>query len=281
MATGIFNAGSNIGAIVTPAIVPALALNFGWRSAFALLGCAGIFWMFLWLIVYRQAPPSQSGESQSVAPIPWIDLLAFRQTWAYVATGILVGPVWWFYLFWLPDFFSKQFGLNLATFGPPLIAVYSVTSFGSVAGGGLSAWLLRRGWSLNAARKTAAFACACCTVPVIFVPHLHAVWIATGCFALAAAAHQGWSATMYTVVADLFPTQAVGSIVGLGGSCAAVASMAFSWFVGRTLQSTGQYAQILPLCGSAYILAFLIFHIMVPRLDPVRANKIGSSPQRR
>ncbi|MGA3066262.1 MAG: MFS transporter [Tepidisphaeraceae bacterium] len=273
VATGIFNSGSNIGAILTPWIVPALTLDFGWRAAFVLLGSAGLVWLLFWLVVYREAPPAQIGEPKTAAAMPWIELLEFRQTWAYVATGILVGPVWWFYLFWLPDFFSKQFGLNLSTFGPPLIAVYAVTSFGSVAGGGLSAWLLRCGWSLNAARKTAALACAFCTVPVIFVPHLHSVWIATACFALAAAAHQGWSATMYTVVADLFPTGAVGSIVGLGGSCAAVASMLFAWFVGLTLQKTGDYSRILPICGSAYIAAFLIFHLMVPKLDPIAAHQ--------
>ena len=158
VATGIFNAGSNIGAILTPWLVPILTFSLGWRAAFVALGVAGFGWLLLWLIVYRE--PRRALSSTPSVAIPWIDLLAFRQTWAYVATGLLVGPVWWFYLFWLPDFFNKQFHLNLATFGPPLIAVYTVTCFGSVGGGALSAWFLRLGWSLNVSRKLAALLCA-------------------------------------------------------------------------------------------------------------------------
>jgi ACS family hexuronate transporter-like MFS transporter len=264
VATGIFNAGSNVGAILAPAGVPMLTFAFGWRAAFVILGVLGFGWAILWVIFYRERPMVAREEG-----VPWVKLLGFRQTWAYVLTGIFVGPVWWFYLFWLPDFFSKQFHLSLATFGLPLIVVYTVTAFGSVGGGGLSAMLLRRGWGVNAARKTAALVCALCTVPMIFVPHVSEVWVATGCFALAAAAHQGWSATMYTVVADLFPTNAVGSIVGLGGTCAAVASILFSIYVGHALQGTGQYAAILPICGVAYLVALLIFHLMVPGMERV------------
>jgi ACS family hexuronate transporter-like MFS transporter len=280
LATGIFNAGSNIGAIIAPCLVPILTFKYGWRTAFLALGFAGFGWLYLWLRIYREPRKrSHLATLPAAQSIPWVDLLAYRQTWAYVATGILVGPVWWFYLFWLPDLFNKQFHLNLATFGPPLIAVYSVTCFGSVAGGALSAIFLRLGWSLNAARKIAALLCALCTVPVIFVPHISSIWLATACFALAAAAHQGWSATMYTVVADIFPTSAVGSIVGLGGTCAAVASILFSIYVGHALQGTSQYTHILPICGSAYVIAFLIFHIMVPKLDAVRSQTRNQKPE--
>jgi ACS family hexuronate transporter-like MFS transporter len=204
--------------------------------------------------------------------IPWRRLFGFRQAWAYWATGVLVGPVWWFYLFWLPDIFNKQFALNLRQFGPPLAAVYTVAAIGSIAGGGLSAWFLRRGWSVNAARKVAALLCACSTVPVIFIPHIQNVWLAAALFALANAAHQGWSATMYTVVSDIFPKQAVASVVGFGGTCAAVASMGFSKLVGHILQGTGVYDKILLICGSAYVVALLIFHLVVPQIKPVKID---------
>ena len=202
--------------------------------------------------------------------LSWRKVIVFREAWAYWATGILVGPVWWFYLFWLPDIFSKQFNLNLKSFGPPLAAVYTVAALGSIGGGALSAWFLRRGWSVNAARKTAALICACSTVPVIFIPRIEAVWLATFFFALATAAHQGWSATMYTVVSDIFPKNAVGSVVGYGGSIGGFASMAFSWYVGHVLKGTGVYDKILLICGSAYVAAWLIFHLAVPQIKPVR-----------
>jgi ACS family hexuronate transporter-like MFS transporter len=281
IATGIFNTGSNIGAVIAPLLVPWLTFRFGWRGAFVILGLSGFVWLIFWFIFYdapeksRRLKPDElayikSNEMKAeTEKIPWLKVISYRQTWAYVATGIFVGPVWWFYLFWLPDFFSKQFGLNLKTFGLPLVAVYSVTCLGSIGGGWLSPWFLNRGWSLNAARKTASFICACCTLPVIFSTRVQYVWLATGFFALAAAAHQGWSATMYTVVSDIFPKKAVASVVGLAGTIAAVASMGFSWMVGHILQGTGTYDKIMLVCGSAYVIAWLIFHIIVPKIKPI------------
>ncbi len=281
VATGIFNTGSSIGVIVAPVLVPWLVLQFGWRTAFVVLGASGFVWLLFWSVLYD--PPGRSrwlkpeerayiqgGKREPAAEkMPWRKVLQYRQTWAYAAAGGLVGPVWWFYLFWLPDFFNKQFGLNLRAFGPPLVVVYTVASFGSIAGGGLSGWLLHRGWPLNAARKTALLVCACGTVPVIFTTHTRHLWLATALFALAAAAHQGWAATMYTVVADIFPKRAVGSVVGLGGAFASAASMGFSWFVGHILQHTGLYHEILLLCGCTYVATSLIFHLMVPQITPI------------
>jgi ACS family hexuronate transporter-like MFS transporter len=281
IATGLFNTGSNIGAVIAPLLVPFLAFQFGWRGAFVILGLSGFAWLVFWFIFYDAPEKSRRLKSEELAyiqssdmkseteKISWVKMLSFRQTWAYVATGIFVGPVWWFYLFWLPDFFSKQFGLNLKTFGLPLVAVYSVTCLGSIGGGWLSPWLLNKGFSLNAARKIASLICACCTLPVIFSTRVQYVWLATGFFALAAAAHQGWSATMYTVVSDIFPKKAVASVVGLAGTIAAVASMGFSWMVGHILQGTGTYDKIMLVCGSAYIVAWLIFHIIVPKIKPI------------
>jgi MFS transporter, ACS family, aldohexuronate transporter len=283
VATGIFNCGTSLGAILAPLIVPLVTYRFGWQAAFIWIGAAGFVWVVFWLALYssprkaRWLNPAElahieSGNGPPPRGIAWCRLLRIRQTWAYIATGILVGPVWWFYLSWLPDFFNKQFGLDLKSFGLPLVAVYSMASIGGVGGGGLSAWLLRQGWNLNAARKVTALLCACCTVPVICATHTSHVWVATGLFALAAAAHQGWSATMYTVVSDIFPNSAVASVVGLGGTFAAIASSGVFWVIGHILQSKGSYGEILPFCGGAYLLALLIFHLAVPRLDPVPIN---------
>lgn len=284
VATGIFNCGTSLGAIIAPLIVPIVTIHFGWQAAFIGIGAAGFVWVIFWLILYSQPRKShwlkpaelshiESGKGPpSAQKIAWLKLLQYRQTWAYIATGILVGPVWWFYLSWLPDFFNKQFGLNLKTFGPPLVVVYTMASFGGIAGGGLSAWLLRRGWTLNAARKSTALLCACLPIPVIYTTHTSHVWLATGLLALAVSAHQGWSATMYTVVSDIFPNRAVASVVGLGGTFAAVASAGIFWIIGHILQSNDSYGAIMPFCAGAYLLALLIFHVIVPRLDPVVIN---------
>jgi len=283
VATGIFNTGSNMGAIFAPVLVPFIVGCFGgWQAAFITLGCADLVWLAFWLGFYnapeksRQVGPAEltyihSGDTPATEKkIPWLQLLRYREAWAYYGTCVLVGPVWWFYGFWLPDFFNKQFHLDLKHFGPPLVVVYTFTALGSIGGGGLSAWLLRRGWSLNRARKTATLLFACCTLPVILAPRVANVWLATAFFALAAAAHQGWSATMYTVISDVFPKRAVASVVGFGGTLASLMSMAFFFLVGHVLQGEGTYKSILLVCGSAYLVAWLIFHVGVPQIKPVQ-----------
>jgi ACS family hexuronate transporter-like MFS transporter len=285
VATGIFNTGSNMGAIFAPIIVPFIVAVFGgWQAAFITLACADLVWLAFWLGFYD--PPEKSKRVGSaelahihsgVTPaaeekIPWLKLLRYREAWAYYGTCVLVGPVWWFYGFWLPDFFSKQFHLDLKNFGPPLVVIYAVTAFGSIGGGGLSAWLLKRGWSVNWARKAATLLFACCTLPVIFAPRVDNVWLAAAFFALAAAAHQGWSATMYSAVADIFPKRAVASVVGFGGTLASLMSMGFFWLVGNVLQGEGTYKNILLMCGSAYVVAWLIFHFGVPKIRPVQVR---------
>lgn len=281
VATGFFNSGSNVGAIFAPLLVPWLFLNYGWQAAFLVLGAAGFVWLAFWLVYY--APPDRcrrvgaaelahirTGVAETAeATIPWTRLLRYRETWAYSATGLLLGPVWWFYGFWLPGFFHDHFKLDIRGFGLPLAVIATVSCLGSIGGGGLSAWFLKRGWSVNAARKTAAFICACCTLPVMITPHTDKVWLATACFALASAAHQGWSATMYPVVSDIFPKSAVASVVGLAGTLASVMSLGFFWLVSTILQDKGTYGTIMTICGSAYLVAWLIFHIGVPRIKPL------------
>ena len=281
LATGIFNTGSNVGPIIGPILFPWLFVKFGWQTAFFITGLSGFVWLLFWLLLYdapersRRLKPEELAYIQSdtrptgTGKVPWSHLFRHRETWAYVVAGIVTAPVWWFYLFWLPDIFNKHFGLNFREFGLPLVVVYTVTAFGSVAGGGLSAWFLRCGWSLNRARKTATLVCAFCAVPVIFATHTRHVWLATSFFALAGAANQGWSATMFTVVSDIFPKRAVASVVGIGGTFSSVVSVGFSLLVGNVLQNTGVYDKILLLCGGAYVATWVIFHLIVPQIKPI------------
>lgn len=284
VATGIFNSGSNVGSIFAPLLVPWLFLNFGWKMAFIALGASGFIWLVLWLVFYDAPEKSKrlsaaelahirSGETPvAEVKIPWTKLLRYREAWAYYGTCVLVGPVWWFYGFWLPGFFADTFKLDIKGFGLPLAVIATVTCFGSIAGGGLSAWLLKKGWSVNRARKTATLICALCTLPVIFAPRVESVWLATAFFALASAAHQGWSATMYPVVGDMFPKRAVPSVIGFGGTLASLLSLGFFWFVSTQLQDTGSYKNIMLFCGSAYVIGWIIFHLGVPVIKPVKID---------
>jgi ACS family hexuronate transporter-like MFS transporter len=301
LATGYFNTGSSFGKVLSPLLVPFLFITVGWRASFVLLGGAGLVWLVFWLIYYRTPDQSRrvtpeelahiqmrepdglvEASGQAEAKMSWRKTLTFRHTWAYVFTGVLVGPVWWFYGFWLPDLFNKMFNLNIRQFGLPLATVAVGAVLGSIGGGALSPFFMRRGWSVNASRKMAALICALSVLPILAVPSIAragsinaqpaawAIWISTAIFALANAAHQGWSATMYTVVSDIFPKSAVGSVVGLGGAIASVASIVFAWYVGEKLTRTGLYDTILYICGGAYVLALAIFHIIVPQIKPVR-----------
>jgi MFS transporter, ACS family, hexuronate transporter len=281
VATGIFNTGSNMGAIFAPLLVPAIVGAFGgWQAAFITLGCVDIVWLLFWLKFYDAPGKSKFSNAEElkqihegVAPtaenkLPLSQLFRYREAWAYFSTCIL-GPVWWFYGFWLPDFFNKQFHLDLKHFGLPLAFIALSAALGSIGGGSLSAYFLKRGWPLNRARKTASFICACCTLPVIFAPRVDNAWLAAAFFGLASAAHQGWSATMYSVVGDIFPKRAVASVVGFGGMLASFLSMGFFWFVGHELQGDGAYKTIMLICGGAYLVAWTMFHIGVPRIKPL------------
>ena len=279
-ATGLFNSGTNVGAIIAPLIVPWIAIHWGWQWAFILTGALGFFWLLLWLPLYRRPEehPRLSKEElayirsdppESSVKIPWIRLLPHRQTWAFVLGKFMTDPIWWFYLFWLPKFLNTNYGLTLDRMGPPLVVIYLVSDAGSIAGGWLSSFLIRRGWSINAARKTTMLICAFCVVPIMFAWKASDMWVAVGFIGLATAAHQAWSANIFTIASDMFPKQAIGSVVGLGGMGGAIGGMYMATAAGFLLQWTGSYHALFIVAGSAYLAALVVVHSLAPRLKPV------------
>jgi ACS family hexuronate transporter-like MFS transporter len=278
LATGIFNAGTNVGIIVAALSVPWIALNLGWRWTFVLTGVVGFVWLLFWFALYRRPEEHpqlskaelhyiRSDPPEPTARIPWARLLPHRQTWAFAIGKFLTDPIWWFYLFWLPDFFYKRFTLDLKNIGLPLVTVYVIADIGSVAGGWLSSSLIKRGLSVNAGRKTAMLLCAICVVPIIFAARTPNKWVAVMLVGLAAAAHQGWSANLFTTASDMFPRQAVGSVVGIGGMMGAVGGMLIAKAAGYILTFTGSYLSLFIVAGASYLLALLIIHSLVPRLE--------------
>jgi MFS transporter, ACS family, hexuronate transporter len=281
LATGIFNAGTNVGAIITPAIVPFIAVRFGWEWAFLGTGAIGLAWLIAWWAIYdrpdrhpRVSAPElayiRSDPAEPPAAFPWAALLGQRQTWAFAIAKAMTDPIWWLYLFWMPDFFSRNYGLSLLELGPPIIVIYLVADVGSVGGGWLSSSLIHRGWSVNAARKTAMFICSVAVVPIIAASGIQSMWAAVALISLAAAAHQGWSANVFTLTSDMFPRQAVGSVVGIGGTAGAVGGMVIAKITGYILQTTGSYLPVFIIAGTTYLVTLGIVHLLVPRLEPAR-----------
>ena len=281
LATGIFNAGTNTGAIVTPLLVPWIALTWGWQWAFIVTGSLGFLWLALWLAVYRSPDANPRVSSDELAHIrsdppdpeharvPWLRLLGFRQTWA-VATGkLLADPIWWFYLYWLPKFLDARYGIKLAQVALPLIVVYVVADVGSVGGGWLSGTLIKRGWTVNRARKTTMLVMSLLIVPTVLAPLAGSMWTAVLMVSVAAAAHQAWSANVYTLASDMFPRAAVGSVVGIGAFAGGLGGWAFQRVTGRILQGNGNdYTPIFIICGLAYVSGWGIIHLLAPRLEP-------------
>jgi ACS family hexuronate transporter-like MFS transporter len=281
LATGIFNSGTNIGALLTPLMVPWITLHWGWPWAFVVTGLIGFIWVAVWLTTYRplEEHPRLSPEErayirsdapEAFVPIRWRTLLPHRQTWAFAIGKWITDPIWWLYLFWIPDFLNRNHGLDLKSMGLPIVVIYLVADVGSIGGGWLSSALIKRGWSVNRARKSAMLLCALAVVPIIAAARASDLWIAVGLIALAAAAHQGWSANLFTLVSDTFPRPAVASVVGIGGMAGAIGGMMISLVVGEILQRTGSYVPIFVIAGSAYLLALLVIHALVPRLDPAK-----------
>jgi ACS family hexuronate transporter-like MFS transporter len=281
LATGIFNAGTNVGAIVTPLSVPWIVGHLGWRWAFIITGSIGFVWLIAWYALYRRPqehPRCKKAELEYInsdppdaeTKIPWLRLLPHRQTWAFVVAKFMTDPIWWFYLFWIPGFLHDKYNLPLDRFtsGLPLVVIYLMADVGSVGGGWLSSALIKRGWQLGRARKVAMLICAICVVPIVLVSGTSSMWVAVVLIGLAASAHQGWSANVFTMTSDLFPRRAVGSVVGIGGMAGAVGGMLIAKVVGYVLQWTGSYLPIFIMAGSAYLTALLFIHLLVPRFTP-------------
>jgi ACS family hexuronate transporter-like MFS transporter len=279
VATGIFNSGANVGAIVTPLVVPWLTLRFGWRMAFIATGALGFLWIAAWLALYRRPEESklvspgelaliQSDAQEPVTvSVPWQRLVTLRQAWAVGLGKFFTDPIWWVYLFWMPDFLSRNLKLDLKGMALPLFVIYSGASVGSIGGGWLSSLLVKRGWSVNASRKTAMLVCALAVTPIMLAARTGNAWFAIWLVALAAGAHQGWSANVYTLASDMFPQGAVASVVGFGTLLGTIAGMFIAKMVGYILQRTGSYVPIFILAGTAYLVALAFVQILAPRLE--------------
>jgi len=284
LATGIFNAGTSAGAIITPLVVPWIAARYGWRWAFVFTGALGFALLMLWLLLYRKPQEHpwctdsereyiQSDPETSLGKIRWARLLAYKQTWAYAAGKFVTDPIWWFYLFWIPDYLQRAHGLHLTQIGLPILVIYVISDLGSIMGGWLSSNLIRQGCTVNAARKWAMFLCALCVLPIAMVYRVSGLWLATILIGLAAAGHQGFSANLFTLPSDLFPSRAVGSVVGIGGMAGAIGGMFIAEVVGHVLQWTGSYMVPFFIAAAAYLVALLLVQSLSPHLIPARIEE--------
>jgi MFS transporter, ACS family, hexuronate transporter len=292
LAASLFVAGTNAGPIIAPAVVPWIALNFGWRMAFVLAGVAGFLWLLLWLPLYKDSPAQsrhvsaaelaviesdQDVHNVASGRVNWLGLFAHRQLWAIVLAKFLTDPVWWFFLIWLPDFFNKTRGLDIRNSWHYLVTIYSISTVLSIAGGWVTGWLISRGWTATRARKTGLFVFACCVVPVFFAPQA-GNWAAVCLIGLACGAHQSWSSNLYAVTSDIFPKRAIAAVSGIAGMAGALGGMLFPIIAGKLLdhywgtpggESAG-YAILFGLCSSAYLVAFAINHLLAPRFEQVK-----------
>jgi ACS family hexuronate transporter-like MFS transporter len=271
-AMGMFNSGSTVGAILAPLIVPWIALTLGWRAAFILIGMIGFIWIPTWLILYRRPAPMLDAaglEVASEAAVPIRRLLMHRETWVFLIGRSITEPVWWFYLYWAPKFLSESRGLTLRNVGLPLMVMYAIANLGGLFGGWLSSTLLKRGWTVNAARKTAVLACNLLVVPVAFDSHFRHAWVAIGVLGLAMAGHQGWASNLYAMLADIYPNQAVASITGLTGTGAAIGGMFAAAITGLILERTGSYQPILTWASMSYLIVLGGICLFIPKIGRI------------
>jgi ACS family hexuronate transporter-like MFS transporter len=277
LATGIFNSGSNIGAMLAPLIGALVVSLSGWQAAFYVTGAVGLLWVVYWLLSYRspaehpRVSPSElayidSDPEVAVKKIPWAMLMTYPGTWVYIVGGVLTNPAWWFYNNWVPSFLNSKFHVTLFAVGLPLVLIYLLTDVGSIAGGWVSSALIKRGMDVFAARKITLLVCAACTVPVFLAPQMDSMWAAVILIGIAMAAHQGFSANLFTLVSDTMPRSAVASTVGLGGGISSVAGAFSAAAVGRVLDATGNnYTIVFFACASVYVIATLMIHFILPR----------------
>ncbi|HEY0799811.1 MAG TPA: MFS transporter [Steroidobacteraceae bacterium] len=288
LATGVFVAGSNVGAIITPLIVPFITYRWGWRAAFIVTGSFSLVWLILWLKIYRRPQEhskvgadelalinsdslASARAARGATKIEWRALLRIPETWAYAIARFLIDPIWWMFLFWLPDFFSKRYSLDLEHFGPPLVVVYVVSDLGSIFGGWLSSRLIRSGFTVNRARKLTMLLASVMVMPVMCAMYANSLWLAVAIVGVATAGHQAFSANLYTFPSDVFPKQAVASVVGIGGTAGAIGGMLMAKYAGWVLDSIGGYTPIFMVAGTVYILALIILNALSPRYGLVDA----------
>ena len=290
LATGIFNSGANIGAVAAPIMVPWILGVYGWEMAFIVTGAIGFIWLIFWWLYYETPAKhakltkeefdyihsDMDEQNADEKPVAWLKLFRIRQTWAFVFGKMLTDPIWWFFLFWLPSYFSTTFHLDLKKPSWELIIVYTATTIGSIGGGYLSGYFISKGWETHKARKVAMFIFAICVVPIMSARYATNIWQAVALISLAAAAHQAWSANIYTVASDMFPKKAISSVIGIGGMAGSVGGIIFPIIVGSLLDSykaagniNGGYNIIFILCGSAYILAWGIMQFFAPKNERV------------
>jgi len=284
LATGIFNSGANVGALIAPLAVPWIAIHWGWRWGFLFTALFSATWLVFWWRIYRRPgedpklSPAElhyinSDPPEPAARVPWTRLFSKRQAWAIFFGKVLTDPVWWFYLFWIPGFLSRRYGLPIGRIGLPLVVIYNMSAVGSICGGWLPCKFLDLGWSPNRARKTAMLIYALAVLPVVFVGEMQGVWSVVALLSLSAAAHQAWSANMFTLASDMFPRWTVASVVGIGTFGAALLMAFISTLVGYVLKWTnGDYAPLFIVCGTGYLAALLIIQLLAPKLEMVRLD---------
>lgn len=286
LATSIFNSGTNVGAIIAPAIVPWIAFTWGWQAAFIAAGLAGFLWLVLWLPFYnvpektaRVTPAelahilSDKDEAATTTKIPWRTLITYRQTWSFIIAKFITDPIWWFFLIWLPDFFKQTRGLDIKKSWIHLVTIYTIVTVLSIMGGWVTGYLAKRGWTVTRARKSGMFLFALCVLPIYFVTTV-GDWTAVLLIGLAGAAHQAWSANLFTTVSDMFPKRAVASVTGIGGMAGALGGMLFPAITGALLDAfkasgnvTAGYSILFSICAFAYLVAFGINHMLAGRFE--------------
>jgi ACS family hexuronate transporter-like MFS transporter len=291
LATSLFNSGANVGAILAPAIVPWLAFKFGWQSAFLAAGAIGFLWLFLWMPWFETPDKKPALSKEELAwiqsdreevkaqKIPWGQLLGYRQTWGFILPKLITDPVWWFFLIWLPDFFKQTRGLDIKKSWVLLVTIYSIVTVLSIAGGWVTGHLAKHGWSINRARKGGMLLFALCVVPILAVTGA-SDWGAVLLIGLAGAAHQAFSANLFTTVSDSFPKQAVASVIGIGGMAGALGGMLFPIVTGMLLDSykasgnvAAGYGVLFAFCAGAYLFSLILLQLLNPRLEPLQIKK--------
>jgi ACS family hexuronate transporter-like MFS transporter len=268
-AMGVFNAGSNVGPIVCPLLAPVLVDVVGWRGTFVVMGALALAWIVPWLLL-TDAPARRATAAPDAPKIPWRALVARRQAWVVFLGKIITDPIWWLYLYWIPDFLHRTHGLDLRHMGPPLMTIYLLSFFGGIVGGWLSSRLIQRGWSTNAARKATLLLAALAVLPVVRLGAAQptSLWTAVGILGLAVGAHQAFSANLMTLPSDLFPASSVASVLGVGGLGGGLGGILIAQVAGHILQVTGSYRALFVMAASAYLVALVAIHLLVPRIEP-------------